>query len=213
SKFLAAIVVVTALYSIMLRIMNGGNMAIHNKPILFDKVKPLNECLPQIEIGTFALLTLFTTILAIGLYFLLKSKWGLHLRATCANPTYAKGLGLSLPLYLPLGLAVGNALAGISGYLFAMKSGFADVGLSQGILITGLAALSIGERLVPTKKLSLLSFTILTAIIGSVIYQIIWAMALQFNLKPTDLKLVSALILVTLYSFNTQKEKLDIEYE
>ena len=73
-------------------------------------------------------------------------------------------------------------------------------------MIVALAALAIGERLVPKNKLSILLFVILSAAAGSIFYQTLWAFALQLNIRASDLKILSAIIVVTLFILKRRNE-------
>src|SRR6202030_3456509 len=88
-----------------------------------------------------------------------------------------------------LGLAVSNGLIALSGSLLAQYQGFADVQMGIGMLVWGLASVIIGEALVGTRQLG---YAIIGALMGSVLFRLLVAVALRWGLNPNDLKLITA---------------------
>jgi putative tryptophan/tyrosine transport system permease protein len=110
-----------------------------------------------------------------------------------------------VPLYLTAGLAITNALVAASGALLAMYQGFSDVGMGQGILILALAGMTIGERVVPDRSLSIPGFVIASAVVGSLIYETVIAYAIRLGLAATDLKLATALFVLVVIAFRMRR--------
>lgn len=192
NKFLAGIILVTALYSVIVRILGGSNIS-----------------LLEFNLGTSNLqvIYLITSILiTIIAYFFYQSKYGIKIRGASINPELSKSLGHKTGLLLVIGLAFNNAIAAISGVYFSLDAGFSDLKIGQGALIVALAALAIGERLIPKNKVSILLYIILSAIAGSIFYQILWAFALQLNIRASDLKILSAMIVVILFVLKRRNE-------
>ena len=129
----------------------------------------------------------------------------MRLRIAGSNPEYAKSLGINVPLSIIMGLAATNALAAFSGLLLAMYQGFADIAMGQGVLILALAAMTIGERLLPEKRLPYHVFVILAAILGSIAYQSLVAYAVRAGLAPTDLKLATAIMVLVVVAFRVSR--------
>jgi putative ABC transport system permease protein len=88
-----------------------------------------------------------------------------------------------------LGLALSNSLIALSGALLAQYQGFADVQMGIGMVVWGLASVIIGEALVGTRQLG---FAITGAVMGSILFRLLVAMALRWGLNPNDLKLITA---------------------
>jgi putative ABC transport system permease protein len=88
-----------------------------------------------------------------------------------------------------LGLALSNGLVAVSGALLAQYQGFADVQMGIGMVVWGLASIIIGEALVGVRDLG---YVIVGAVMGSVLFRLIIALALRGGLDPNDLKLVTA---------------------
>src|SRR5678816_3036715 len=110
-------------------------------------------------------------------------------RATGDNPQMIRALGVSVDFILVLGLALSNGLIALAGALLTQYQGFADVQMGIGMGGWGLASINIGEALVGVRALG---FVITGAVMGSVLFRLIVALALRGGLDPNDLKLVTA---------------------
>jgi putative ABC transport system permease protein len=111
------------------------------------------------------------------------------MRAAGDNPQMIRALGGSVDFILIFGLAVSNGLIALSGSLLAQYQGFADVQMGIGMVVWGLASVIIGEALVGSKSTGIL---ITGAIMGSLLFRLIVAIALRWGLDPNDLKLITA---------------------
>lgn len=196
NKFLSGIIVVAITYSVSLRVMGASNIGLLRTTSLFDLLSPLDRLVGSSYVGTIFALVLLLSVGGGLLLLGLSSRRGMRLRVVGSNPEYARALGISVPLNLIFGLAITNGLAALSGVLLAMHQGFSDVSMGQGVLILALAAITIGERLLPERILSFQTFVILAAILGSILYQALIAYAIRFGLAPTDLKLATAMMVL-----------------
>ena len=198
-NLLASILTMIALYSINLRIMGRPNLPLLNQPTLFQPINALLKSWPE-PIPTFGnTLVLATIALITKLIFdwFLQSEIGLAMRATGANPAMARAQGISTSAMVMLGMAIANGLAAFAGALFAQLNGGADVSMGIGTIIFGLAAVIGGETVF--NRLSIVQATI-GAIVGSILYRIVIAIALQadvLGIQSQDLNLVTA-VLVTI---------------
>jgi putative ABC transport system permease protein len=198
-NLLASILTMIALYSINLRIMGRPNLPLLNQPTLFQPINALLKSWPE-PIPTFGnTLVLATIALITKLIFdwFLQSEIGLAMRATGANPAMARAQGISISAMVMLGMAIANGLAAFAGALFAQLNGGADVSMGIGTIIFGLAAVIGGETVF--NRLSIVQATI-GAIVGSILYRIVIAIALQadvLGIQSQDLNLVTA-VLVTI---------------
>src|SRR5687767_7768708 len=111
------------------------------------------------------------------------------MRATGDNSQMIRALGVSDGNMITFGLAISNGLIALAGALLAQYQGFADVQMGIGMVVWGLASVIIGEALVGTRQLGL---TITGAIMGSVLFRLLVAIALRAGLNPNDLKLITA---------------------
>ncbi|MHB8771362.1 MAG: ABC transporter permease [Syntrophales bacterium] len=204
---LSGILVMTALYSVNLRIMGKSNVSLMATPTLTQTVERLGSFLfgarATIEIGGWSLaardasllLAAFAAILiAAGIvYLFFRTDLGTVMRATGDNAQMVRALGSDTGLMIILGLGISNSLIALSGALLAQYLGFADVQMGIGMVVWGLASVIIGESLVRTNRLGL---AICGAVMGSLLFRLLVAIALRFGLNPNDLKLVTAVFVI-----------------
>ncbi len=190
TNLLSGILVMIALYSINLRIMGKSNIPLFGKDTIFTAVSN-----PIIIIAIFALAS------KIILDLFLKTKLGFILKATGDNEQLVTSLGVNKNIIKIVGLMISNGLVALSGAIMAQYQGFADVGMGTGIVVMGLAAVIIGESIL--KKVDIVKGTTM-AILGSVIYKAIIAIALELGFQPTDLKLMTVIIVIIALSLNNR---------
>jgi len=191
---LAGIMVMTGLYSINLHIMGRSNIPLLNEPGLIATFKNINPGLPY-EIWLCLVFSAVIAIfwLAISLFF--RTDFGISMRATGNNPAMAAASGINVNGMKIFGIALANGLVGISGSLVAQYQGFADIGMGIGSIVFGLAAVIIGETILPLKSIWAKT---LSVIIGSIIFRLMVALALYVGLNPIDLKLITAVFVLAI---------------
>lgn len=192
-NLLASILVMIGLYSINLRIMGQPNVPLLGQLTLFSQVSQL---FPAAGLGLVNDLLLGAIVLAVvlGLNAFLRTEVGLALRATGANPRMALAQGLAVDRLTLLGMGMSNGLVALAGALFAQLNGFADVTLGVGTIVLGLAAVIVGETLVPGRSIARAT---VGAILGAMLYRLIIAIALNsrwLGLAAQDLNLITAVI-------------------
>jgi putative ABC transport system permease protein len=200
---LAGILVMTALYSVNLRVMGKSNMPLLSQATLFQTAHRLAGEESRFEIWGWQLqhrdlwilimAALIVAALATALLVFFRTNLGLAMRATGDNPQMIKALGVDVGWMLTLGVALSNGLVAVSGALLAQYQGFADVQMGIGMVVWGLASMIIGETLVGEGHLGLL---VAGAVMGSVLFRLLVAIALRWGLNPNDLKLVTALFVL-----------------
>lgn len=193
TNLLSGILVMVGLYSINLRIMTKSNIPLFNKTHLFSST--MN---PLIIIGVFLI------VCKIALDLFLKTKAGFILKATGDNEQLVLSLGVNKDLIKIIGLMISNAFVALGGALMAQYQGFSDVGMGTGIVVMGLASVIIGESLFG--RIKLLNATT-RVLLGALVYKLAVSLALTFGLAPTDLKLVTAVIVVIALSLNNKPFK------
>ena len=190
-QLLASILVMIALYSINLRVMGKPNVALIDEPTVFSLVAI--DGVPEYWLKPMALLVVVVAAkLLLDLF--LSSEAGLAMRATGGNPRMARAQGISTGGQTIAGLALSNALVALAGALFVQTQGGADISMGVGTIVIGLAAVIIGETLLPARSLVL---TTLACILGAVLYRFFIAAALNtdvLGLKAQDLNLVTAVL-------------------
>jgi len=204
-QLLASILVMIALYSINLRIMGKPNVALINEPTVFSLVGFGD--IPEFWLKPLGLLVIVALAkILIDLFF--ASEAGLAMRATGANPRMARAQGISTNRLTLWGLALSNALVALAGALFVQTQGGADISMGVGTIVIGLAAVIIGETLLPARSLVM---TTLACILGAVLYRFFIAMALNtdfMGLKAQDLNLVTAVLVAFALLVPSYKRKL-----
>src|SRR5262245_16156454 len=129
-------------------------------------------------------------MVSILLYLFFLTDIGTAMRATGDNSQMIRALGVSDGNMITFGLALANGLIALAGALLAQYQGFADVQMGIGMVVWGLASVIIGEALIGTQTLGL---TITGAVMGSVLFRLLVAIALRAGLDPNDLKLITAI--------------------
>lgn len=191
---LASILMMIALYSINLRVMDAPNIPLITDPTVFTVLQP-----DGIEDYIARPLILLVLVIAAKLLldWFFATQIGLAMRSTGSNPRMARSQGIRTDYMVLLGMAVSNGLCGLAGALFAQSQGGADISMGIGTIVIGLAAVIIGESIMPSRKLIIAT---LAVIIGAVLYRLFVALALNadfIGLKAQDLNLLTA-VLVTI---------------
>ena len=190
---LASILMMIALYSINLRVMGGPNVPLINDPTLFTILQPegMDDYLAR------PLILLFIVIAAkLALDWFFSTERGLAIRATGSNARMARAQGVNTGAMVLLGMAVSNALVGLAGALFAQTQGGSDISMGIGTIVIGLAAVIVGESILPSRRIV---YATLAVVIGAIVYRFFIAMALNsdfIGLKAQDLNLVTALLVI-----------------
>lgn len=184
SGLLSGILTMTALYSVNLRIMGRPNIPLITAPTLFTRFPGLS---PAFIFGAAALAS---GCLVFGFF---KTEYGLAVRATGVNRGMAAAQGVNCDAATIVGLSLSNALAALCGALVAQYQGFADIGMGIGTVIAGLASVIIGGALAGRRGLLV---GVAGAAAGSLVYRFTVFGALRLGFQPTDLKLVTAVIVV-----------------
>jgi putative ABC transport system permease protein len=132
---------------------------------------------------------LLVTVLACVLLAFLKTGLGTAMRATGDNPRMIRALSVNVGWMITLGLMMSNALIALCGSILAQYQGFADIQMGIGMIVWGLASVILGQALVGSGGLGL---SICGAIMGSLLFRLMVALALRWGLDPNDLKLITA---------------------
>jgi putative ABC transport system permease protein len=142
------------------------------------------------DAGVLALALVAAIVVGTLLYVFLRTNLGTAMQAAGDSPQMIRALGVNVDNMIVLGLALSNGLIAMSGGLLVQYQGFADVQMGIGMVVWGLASIIIGEALVGVRDIG---FVITGAVMGSVLFRLIVAVALRGGLDPNDLKLVTAL--------------------
>ncbi|MCI1959487.1 MAG: ABC transporter permease [Clostridia bacterium] len=199
---LSGILAMTGLYSVNLRIMGKANIPLLKVSTLITFVTGLGikNNIAVIIVG----LVSVSIVIAILTWFLSTEK-GYALRATGDNMSMIRALGVNTNGMVILGLSIGNGLVSLSGGIMAQYNGYADIGMGTGTIVIGLASVIIGEVLFGSSSILR---SLISVVFGSIVYRIIIAVVLAKGLVPTDVKLLSSVLLAVCLSLPLFKEKI-----
>lgn len=193
-SLLAGIIVNTALYSVNIAVMGGSSLLNMNKTeTVFTKLK---AALANTSVkGQYILIIVFIAVALVVtfLHFFLKTRLGLAIRATGNNQDMVKSSSIDPIFTTTVGLCVANSFTGLSGCLLGQAQKSVSIDIGTGMLTMALASLLIGNTFMG--KGSILKRAI-GVVIGSIIFRIVYTIALRFNMPAFMLKFVSSVIVV-----------------
>lgn len=203
---LSGIIMMTALYTVHIRVAGRANLPIYGKSTIFD-----NSLVNSIFTGAlkpFGTVVIILIISLLSKYLLdwyLSTKSGFMLRAVGDNETIVTSMGLDKGMIKIIGLSISNALVTMSGCIFAQQQRFYDASMGPGTVVIGLASVIIGLSIF--KKISMIRVTS-CVVIGSILYKACVALAIKAGLPSTDLKMITAILfLVILIATMDRKKK------
>ena len=189
-NLLASILTMIAAFSINIRIMGRPNLALLGEETILTPFESMGDPM-YIRPLVVAILVFLSAVFVVRL---LNSDFGLGLRATGVNARMVAAQGASTAFYTYFCLALSNGFVGFAGALFAQTNSFADVTSGVGTIVVGLAAVILGQTLIPGRKIWV---AVVAVIEGSVLYRLAVAFALSsgmFGLQASDLNLVTAVL-------------------
>jgi putative ABC transport system permease protein len=197
-NLLAGILTMTMLWSVNIRVLgNRANLPLLREATVLSTVTDaLSGVIPE-EWAVF----LFFLILGLGIKVLLDiffhTDLGLTLGAMGNNEQMVVSQGVNPEWMKLIGVGLSNGLVAISGAFAAQFQGFADVNMGQGIVVAGLASVMIGEFLLRSNRIGLLTLRVL---LGSIVYRGIMYLGRYYgyhiNLTPNDLRLLTGLLII-----------------
>lgn len=202
---LSGLIVMTALYTINLRIAGQANLPIFSKVTIF-KNEHINNILPPSirRYSTLIILILIVVIMKLILDSYLKTKSGYLLRAVGDNSVLVTSLGKDNGLVKILGLSLANGFVALSGSIYCQQQGFFEITMGTGTMVMGLASVIIGMNLfkyIPRVK------NTTSVIIGSIIYKACVALAIGLGLAASDLKLITSLLFLAILIYSRDKKR------
>ncbi|MGN1387253.1 MAG: ABC transporter permease [Bacillus sp. (in: firmicutes)] len=215
NPLLSGILMMIALYSINLRIMDGRpNVSLLSEDTVISKIREswsslgLDETMSNIlglvglqgvipsGWGVLLVMMVVTIMIKLLIDAFLKTEIGLALRATGDNTGMVQSFSANTNSMKVLGLGLSNGLVALSGALIAQYGGFSDIGLGIGMIVIGLASVIIGEAVFGAKTIVRATLAVVG---GAIIYRIIITLAMQakfLQLQAGDMKLITALIVI-----------------
>ena len=188
-SILAGIITNTGLYTVNLAVMGfSANVNMLKTDTIFSMFRNL---LGGAAAYKLILAAAIAAVVCVLLILFLRTRLGLSIRATGDNPDMVRASSINTRVTVTIGLCAANAVTALSGAILAQYQKTADINLGTGMVIIGLASLIIGETLMPRGKTWMKA---LGAILGSILYRFIIAIALRLDLPSECLKLISAVI-------------------
>ena len=200
---MAGILTMIALYSVNLRVMGKANLSLLNTDTMFTALEFL-KLSPNMT--TFAAGLCIAVAIPLWLYWFFGTEIGMAVRATGNNPQMIRAMGVNTDDMFLLGLVLSNGLVAVSGALIAQDNGFADVGMGAGTIVIGLASVIIGEVVFGTRNFK---NSLISVVLGSILYRIVIAVVLYLGMPPNDLKLFTAILVAIALSLPLVKAKWD----
>lgn len=202
---LASILMMTALYSINLRIMDGPNIPLIVNDTVFSLTQP--GVMDDFQWRPL-LLAIVVVVVKVLMDWFFATETGLAMRSTGSNLRMARAQGISTDFMVMLGMAISNGLVGLGGALFVQSQGGADISMGIGTIVIGLAAVIVGQSIITARRFIYIT---LAVIIGAILYRFFIALALNsdfIGLKAQDLNLVTALLVTVALILPKLKQKM-----
>lgn len=194
-SLLAGIVVNTGLYSV--NMMISGNKAALNMSktrTVFSMAKDLLKGTPFAGQYILIVALIAVTVVAAMLCLFLRTKLGLSIRATGSNADMVRSSSINPTFTTTVGLCVSGSITALSGCLMAQQQKNFDINMGQGIVTVALASLLIGG--VFFSRYKPIPLRAVGAVLGAIVFRIVYALALRLDMPAFMLKLVSAVIVV-----------------
>ena len=192
---LAGILVMTALYSVNLRVMGKSNLPLMKEQTIITMAQRFAASdarwsfsrweVPVQDVAIVAMISLLIGLVAVTMYAFFRTNLGLAMRASGDNEQMIRALGVEVGWMTTFGLALSNGLVALAGALLVQYQGFADVQMGIGMVVWGFASVIIGESLVGSRQIGLL---LVGAVMGSILFRLLVAIALRWGLNPNDLR-------------------------
>lgn len=206
-SILAGIITNTGLYTVNLMIMGWSS----NVSLL--KTETIFTLFQKTKLGgrySDILLTfLIVALVGISLLLFLKTRLGLSIRATGDNMKMVRASSINPVFTITVGLCIANGITALSGAMVGQYQNAADINGGTGIVVIGLACLIIGETVLGHRTVKK---GVIAAVIGSVIYRLIYAVVLYTKIVPVQgLKLLTAIVVALAIAFPTMKKQIQFQ--
>lgn len=194
NSLLSGIIVNTGLYSVNIAVMGGASLLNMNKTrTVFTDMKNLLD--GSFMTGWHRVVVAFVAVVAVVIFItvFMKTRLGLSIRATGDNTEMVRYSSINPVFTTTVGLCVANAFTALSGCLLAQSQKLVDINMGQGIVTVALASLLIGRTLFQRGSVAVKA---VGAVVGAVIFRLVYALALRLSMPAHMLKLVSSVIVI-----------------
>ena len=193
-SLLAGIIVNTGLYSINIAVMGGASLLNMNKTgTVFTALKDLlaGTALSGMYKTVVALIAVALAVLFLSLF--LRTRLGLAIHATGDNTDMVRSSSINPAFTTIVGLCVSGSLTALSGCLLAQSQKSVNIDIGSGMVTIALASLLIGRVFAPRGSVPRRA---VGAVLGAIVFRLVYALALRLNMPAFMLKLVSSVIVV-----------------
>jgi putative ABC transport system permease protein len=195
---LAGILTMTMLYSVNIRILgNRANLPLLRVDTIITGVADLSRGLIPADWATLVFFVLVVAAIKLSLDLFFHTDMGLVFGALGNNERMVKVQGVNPATLKLIGVGLSNGLVALSGAFAAQYQGFADVNLGQGIVVSGLASVMLGEFIIKSNRIGLLT---LRVILGAILFKAIMYLGRFYgyyiNMTPNDLKLIAGILII-----------------
>lgn len=193
-SLLAGIIVNTALYSVNIAVMGNASILNMNKTeTVFTKLQGFLSKTALSNQYKLIVAIIAVALVSVFLALFLRTRLGLAIRATGNNPDMVRSSSIDPVFTTIIGLCVANAFTGLSGCLLAQSQKSVNIDIGSGMVTIALASLLIGRTFIGKRNIPL---RIIGVILGSIIFRLVYAVALRFKMPAYMLKMVSSIIVI-----------------
>lgn len=203
---LAGILVMSALNSVILFVMQSPNLSLLNQPRLTNYFKGLH--LPK-HFDTVLLGLIVVVLIVAFLIYFCYTDLGQAYIATGDNEEMARSLGINTDRMKIIGLTVSNGVIALSGALISQHDGYANVNKGIGVIVIGLASIIIGEIIFGELSLS---ERFVATIVGSILYQLLVSAVIKLGFDTTYLKIFTSALLAICLMVPQLKKALNLHF-
>ena len=193
---LAGLIMSIGFYSVNLRLLGSPSISLAETQTMFSWAQSFER--HAADFATIAILVPFLLALLGLLGMFLLTDFGLALRSSGVNPTMARSQGVNDHSATIASLALANGLVGLSGSMVVQNQGFADINMGSGLLLAGIGGVLLGELLLRPTGSKVVRAMIAVAT-GTLLSRLTLAAALRVGLNASDLKAVTALVLIAVF--------------
>jgi len=195
---LAGILTMTMLYSVNIRILdNRANLPLLRMDTILTQVTAATQGLIPADWTSLIFFLLVVLLIKFGLDLFFHTDMGLVFGALGNNEQMVRVQGVNPATLKLIGVGLSNGLVALSGAFAAQYQGFADVNLGQGIVVSGLASVMLGEFIIKSNRIGFLT---LRVILGAILFKAIMYLGRFYgytiNMTPNDLKLIAGILII-----------------
>ena len=201
---LSGIIMMTALWSINLRVAGTANVPLFSQKTIF-KNDVIDTVVPEAlsKYSTLIMILIIAIFCKILLDLYMKTQSGYLLRAVGDNDKLVTSLAKDQGNVKILGLAIANGLVALAGCVFCQEERVFEISSGTGAMVIGLASVIIGTSIF--KNLTFMKTTT-AVLVGYVIYKACVAIALR-SFEPQDMKLITAVLFLVILVLSMERKK------